>query len=123
MRQPPIARHNDPMTDEEFERAARAEGLHLAKLGEPAPSPLVVLGWLRWALDLGFRRAAELGIVQTDPGEDLRNRAIEIVEACVSWQEDDGSCHFCDYHGVLTPHAKDCPLVEQGFIERTGTRT
>ncbi len=49
-----------------------------------------------------------------------------VVEACIAWQEDDGTCHFCGFglNGLhSTPlHDTDCPLVANGFITREGKR-
>lgn len=55
--------------------------------------------------------------------EAVVRKATAVVEACVAWQEDTGSCHFCgfaDGEGRMVPH--DCPLVENGFIDASGTR-
>ena len=58
-------------------------------------------------------------------------RAMGVVDSAASWQEDTGSCHFCDFDGhrspiggdIYAPHAPDCPLVEHGFCDQEGKRT
>jgi hypothetical protein len=41
------------LDDADFESAAREHGWKPVELGTPAPSPLLVLSWMRWAYDLG----------------------------------------------------------------------
>lgn len=60
--------------------------------------------------------------------EEKLGGAMVVVDACVAWQEDTGGCHFCGFGLRLGPpveetmHNEDCPLVEQGFILRDGSR-
>ncbi len=41
------------LSDYEFEQEARKRGWKPTVMGNPAPSPLITLSWMRWAYDLG----------------------------------------------------------------------
>lgn len=52
----------------------------------------------------------------------LEERAVAVVRAAVDWQHDTEECHFCGFHNGVRLHDQDCPLVEEGFIDRKGER-
>lgn len=71
----------------------------------------------------GMRALYEAGLAHARAESEGMRR---VVEACVDWQADTGGCHFCGFDANKSNmvdqlfHAADCPLVENGFIDRAG---
>lgn len=52
--------------------------------------------------------------------DNVLTRAAPVIAACVAWQKDTKSCHFCGYEHMARPHDEDCPLVVGEFVDRKG---
>jgi hypothetical protein len=52
--------------------------------------------------------------------DDLAARSLRIVGMALLWQDQTEGCHFCERERGRRPHSEDCPLVEEGFIDRGG---